>query len=193
MNDEFAKNDLFRHFYFNLEEILNQACPSYNYEKNKEYHDPDSLMYKDNENKARYLKTLKNDCDTQQKKVKLVLEAIGFDLEYYKNGISYLLPPIIAELIYVIAKEDSSRDSIISNLKNNKVERLSYEERLSLEIKLFEEIKKDCDIYKVHLNETEGITINDYDVINACDTIIKHHNYLLQVYKDLNSFNHKNK
>lgn len=191
MNDEFAKNDLFRHFYFNLEEILNQACPSYSYEKTKEYRNSDSQIYNDVKGKTCYLKTLKNDSDTQQKKVKFVLEVIGFDLEHYKNGVSYLLPPVIAELIYVIAKEDSSRNSTISNLKNNKAEKLSYEERFSLEIKLFEEIKKDCDIYITHLNNTENVIVNDYDVINACDTIIKHHNYLLQVYDSLNLLSEK--
>lgn len=183
MDNNFMKDNRDR-YTFGLEEILQQTCLKYNYEKLKDYRDPCSPLY-DSDEKTQYLKILKNYCDTQKHKVDLVLQTMGFSLSDYKcnkgnkGKICYEIPIIIAELIYVIAKEDSARGSAVSKLKNDN-ENLTSKEKLLFRQKLFEELKKD---YLSNDNDSLQIT----SIRNVCDEILGKHSYLQQVYSKLDS------
>lgn len=165
---------------FNLDEILSQTSYFYDYDLGKKYSkrniyaDPkDEKTIEEKKAKKEYIRKLRNHCDTEKEKVKLALKSMGINLEDFKENNRYKIPISVAELIYIISKEDSSINSVTSKLKTNKRGNISPEERIRLNIQVFNEIKQDyCD---------------NKAIIKKCDEILENHSYLLNtVLKELN-------
>ncbi len=164
MNSDFMKENRFRK-YFNLQEILEQANEMYDYNLVKEYKDICNLKTAESE---KYLKQLKFYCDTKKKLVKKILSIFNIKLDKYKVGKNYEIPILLAELIYVIATEESSDGSVLSKLNTNKENLLKYEEHIKFKEKLLEQVKQDYPEFS-----------------EDCDEILIQHHYLLNVYNQI--------
>lgn len=152
--------------YFSAKEIIEQTAPGYDYEKVKEAKENILVDY-EKENSKSYLLSLKNYYSTKVNLVKNILVKFNIDLDKYKADGDYSVPVMMAELIYVISKMDSSKGSIISNVNTKK--QIQYSDYFEFKKALLNEIQKDYPEF--------------HDI---CDEMLTEHNYLQEVHKQIN-------
>ena len=108
MNEGFIKQNS-GNYYFNKDEIITQLCPKYE----------DISVFKSRINQI----------------LPDVLKNLHIDIKVFKErNNKYRIPILFAEIIYIIVKEatnDSSKNSFVSKLKNNKFEELSFNDKVT--------------------------------------------------------------
>lgn len=96
-----------------------------------------------------------------QKVLPKCLKNLQIDIKLFETSHKrYKIPILFAEIIYIIVREaakDSSTNSFVSLLKNNKFNKLSFDNKLKFVTMVFDELKKD---YPSHIEFIEKVEFN---------------------------------
>ena len=110
----------------------------------------------------------------KQEAINHILKNLNINVSAFKRKDNkYYFPVLFAEIIYIIAKDlenNPHKFSISSKLKRNKIEDISFDERLSFMVEIFKELKKDYPKYKSMIDETACYFL--YPYYNAKDLAI---------------------
>lgn len=88
----------------------------------------------------------KNYRDEQKLKISLISKNLDRDIKEFQTNLKrYTIPFNVAEVIYQYIVEDSTKDSFISKIKNNKLDQVSNEEKLEFVNKVFDRVFKSCE------------------------------------------------
>lgn len=105
--------------------------------------------------------TIETFYDRIQKVLPKCLKNLQIDIKLFETTHKrYEIPILFAEIIYIIVREaakDSSTNSFVSLLKNNKFNKLSFDNKLKFIIMVFDELKKD---YPTHIEVIEKVEFN---------------------------------
>lgn len=120
----------------------------------------------------------------KQEAINHILKNLNIDVSAFKQKDNkYYFPILFAEIIYIIAKDlenNPTKFSITSKLKRNRIEELSFDDRLSFMIEIFTELKKDYPSYKSIIDETACYFLYPYYNVKDLTICIEKLNDMIQ-------------
>lgn len=120
----------------------------------------------------------------KQEAINHILKNLNIDVSAFKQKDNkYYFPILFAEIIYIIAKDlenNPTKFSISSKLKRNKIEEISFDDRLSFMIEIFTELKKDYPSYKSIIDETACYFLYPYYNVKDLTICIEKLNDMIQ-------------
>lgn len=120
----------------------------------------------------------------RQEAINHILQNLNIDVSDFKQKDNkYYFPVLFAEIIYIIAidlEKNPTKFSISSKLKRNKIEEISFDDRLSFMIEIFTELKKDYPTYKSIIDETACYFLYPYYNVKDLNICIQKLNNMIQ-------------